>query len=152
MTRILNELSTVFHKDNFIFNLLAALVVWISPALELIFLLYFLVVLDWMLDICNFMKSDAPKVELWKSITKPMTEKLLLFSTLAVASFAVEVHLFKNAIPLYMVVMGVPISGELISITKTVEAHTGIKVVSKIQEIFNSFFGSKSKIDDSGIN
>ena len=44
--------------------------------------------------------------------------------------------------------MTVPVSAELLSIATTVERNTGIKVVSKLQDIFNSFFGSKSKIDE----
>lgn len=148
MIRIVDELAAVFHKDNFLFALLSAILAWISPALELIVLLYALATVDWILDIRTFLKDKSPKIELWRSITRPTIEKLFLYSVLALSTYAVQRHLFYDSIPLYVIVMTVPISGELISITKTVEEGTGIRVVSKIQELFNNFLGTKSKVKE----
>lgn len=145
MTRVFDELLAVFQKDNFIFTLLGGILAWISPAAELLFLLYGLTVLDWCLDIRQFFKDESPKIDLWAKVTRPAIEKLCYYTALAVAVFATQLHLFKDSIPLYTVMMAIPISAELISVATTVERNTNIKVVSKLQEIFNSFIGSKGK-------
>jgi len=143
--QILSDVTSVFEKQNIWVHLITALIVWLSPSLELLFLLYGITVIDWGLDVNQFFKDQSPKIALWANTTKPCVEKLLYYTTLAIAVFATEQHLFKNSIPLYTIMMGIPISAELLSIAKTVEENTGIKVVSRLQDLFNSFFRSKEK-------
>ena len=144
MQRIISDLGVVFQKDSFIFNVVAGIIAWLSPSLELLLLLYGLTTLDWMLDVRQFFKNDSPKIDLWAKVTRPTIEKITLYTVMALAVFATQQHLFKQLVPLYTIIMAVPISAELVSICTTVEKNTGIKVVTRIHELFNSFFGGKS--------
>lgn len=146
--QILDDIANIFEGKNVWIHLVTAFIVWLYPSLELLFLLYGLTTLDWLLDVRQFFKSNSPKIDLWAKITKPCIEKLLYYTAFAMAVFATQQHLFKDSLPVYVVMMSIPVSAELLSIATTVEQNTGIKVVTKIQEIFSGFFGSKIKEDE----
>lgn len=133
--------SSVSTKEGIIINLLVALLAWLSPALELVILLYGLTLFDWILDSYLYLlKNKQPLSELWEKVTKPVVTKLIFYSVLALSVHAVQTHLFKTTVPAYQILMGIPISAELISIATTVEQKTDVKVITKIQEIFDNFF------------
>src|SRR5690554_3433294 len=135
---MLSNIASVFTKEGVLFQLIVLFMSWLSPALELMYLLYFLTVLDWILDVAGYFRTGREKGDLWPKITQPVISKLIYYSVFAIALHATQAHLFKDSISLYKILMVVPISAELLSIAKTVEVNTGIKVVSRIVDIFDS--------------
>lgn len=146
---MLGNIAAVFSKEGVWSNMVALLVAWAAPMSELAFLLYGLVIADWILDVYVYFKSTKEKHELWKTVTRPMIEKLLLYSLFAITAHSLQVHFFKDMFSLYKWSMFIPISAEFLSITKTVEARTGIKIVTKLQELLDFAIGiSRGKEDE----
>lgn len=135
-----DTVSSVSTKEGIIINLLVMILAWLSPALELVILLYGLTLFDWMLDSYLYLIRDRKDLRgFWDNVTKPVVTKIIFYSILALSVHSVQMHLFKTTVPAYQVIMGIPISAELLSIATTVEKKTDLKIITKIQEIFNSF-------------
>jgi len=145
---MIDNIAAVFQKESFWSNLIALFIAWITPAAELAFLLYGLVTVDWLMDTYLYLKANKSKSELWPTVTRVCVEKLVWYSALAFTAHALQMHFFKDSFPIYKYTMFIPISAEFISITKTVEAQTGVKLVTRIQELIDGWFPNKPKNDD----
>jgi hypothetical protein len=149
--KMVSDILAVFDRQNAWMAILAAIITWFSPAVELLLLLYGLTVLDWMLDVHMFIKNKECRKELWPTVTRPTIEKLALYSAFALAVHATQLHLIKSGFDIYRILMITPIAAELLSITKSVEANTGIQLVTRVQDVINGFFSGlvgKAKEDE----
>lgn len=126
-------------------KVLAVLIAWLAPSLELIALVYFLITIDWLLDLWRWRTLKGGKDDLWKKVNNPTAVKFIAYSALALSVHAVQTHLVKGVFDMYKFVMVIPIAAELLSIGKVVEEATGINIVNRIQGAIDSFIGIKGK-------
>lgn len=144
---IVNITNTVSNA-NWLVKLLMMLTVWFAPAIELLLLLLFLVLVDCFLDIYACLKDGKNKDgKSWYEIILPTIQKAIMYGVLAIVINAVQIHLLGTLVSIYPIIMSVPILAEVLSISSTIEKYTGISVQEKIKELFNGVFSTKGSSD-----
>lgn len=140
---MLGDTTTINSKETAVAGIFGTFIAWVTPALELWLLVLFLTALDWVLDMWHKYRETKSGKVLWEEVTKPMISKLIYYLVLALALHSVQLHMVKDTMPLYTIIMAIPVTAELMSVVKTVEDNTSLKVLTKLQELINSFSNKK---------
>lgn len=137
MIETIKEMLTTFLTSSFVTKVLIFISTFFAPAKELYILLIALVIFDWIIDIGVWVWSYKKRQEktIWE-VTKTSITKLIFYSILMLSVNAVQLYLIKDLSDMYKIIMSIPILAELLSITQTVEKHTGISVSETVKSIF----------------
>lgn len=135
-----DDITALMGSEGTWIKILAVIIAWLAPSLELILLVYGLILIDWILDAWRWRRLGGNKLDLWDKVNSPMVVKFISYSALALSVHAVQQHLVKDMFNMYQLVMIAPVAAELISISKVVEEATGVNVVNRVQSAIDSLF------------
>ena len=138
---VINNFINFLTTSNWITKLVAVILLWITPALELLLLLLAVVALDYILDVWNIYKYSKGDIrdEIWAQ-TKRFGVKLIYYTILSILLNGLQVHLIGADFDLYRWFMAVPILGESVGVIATIEKKTGIKLIDSFKDLVKNIF------------
>jgi|SRR5690625_1683131 len=150
ITTILNNMLAFINESHWLFKLVLSILLWFSPALELLFLLVGLISVEYLFGVIRVVKESSMyklKPLLWAQ-TKMFCTKLMFYSVMALVVNAVQIHLIKESVELYRLVMAIPVLGETFTILTEVERKTGMKVMTSVKRILKNVFKNTDLPED----
>lgn len=117
-------------------------VIWFEPAKELSILLIVLIIIDAVTDVWVAIEAKQ-KINI-KTTLKKVIKDVTLFLLYILVIHYFQTSYLKEDLPIFKVMVGIPLLAVLSGIIENIEKLTGISVATKAKELLTSIFGKLS--------